>query len=65
MDKYDSRMNKLVFMMDLNKCRNNWSSDIKEIFIHFGIIEHFNNRTSITLDTVKTQLVNLYQTKLS
>jgi hypothetical protein len=37
----DNRLTKKMFLWDLNQCRNNWSAEIKKVFVDLDIEEYF------------------------
>ena len=49
----DSRITKKVFNYGYNKCDNNWSSDVKEIFTTLGISDQFQRKLCVDLNTAK------------
>jgi hypothetical protein len=45
----DNKLTKCIFYHYWNNCRNNWSSDVKQIFNTLGIAELFSNTTAVNL----------------
>ena len=56
----DNRLTKRVFNMDYNKCRNNWCSDLKTVMSNLNLINHFENKSIIHIDTVKNKINEYY-----
>jgi hypothetical protein len=56
----DNRITKRVFNMDYNKCSNNWCSDVKTVMTKLNLVSHFENKTVISLDYVKTRITQYY-----
>ena len=52
----DSRLTKLLFNIDYNICKNNWSSDVREMFELIGQIDVFASKICCDVDNVKAKL---------
>jgi len=49
-----------VFEYDYNKCKKNWSSDMKSIFSELSLSELFSNKKLLSLQFVENKLFELY-----
>lgn len=58
-----NRLTYKVFRYDVEKCDNNWSSDLKSVMTDLGLNDHFVNRTTVNIRTVLSVIRNHYSVK--
>ena len=46
----DSWLTKIVFLADLERCENNWSSKVKLLFDRLGLSQEFLDRCAVSLE---------------
>lgn len=59
----NDRLTKRVFNHDLALCRNNWSSDVKDIMNKLGVTDAFNPRSTVNMTDVNVRIYNHYSMK--
>ena len=57
----NDRLTKQIFIMDYNRCSNNWSYDIKTIFEELDMLPLYENKEPCDLDTSKNQFVKDFE----
>ena len=57
----DNRLTKRVFLYDYeNDNHNNWCSEIKRIFSYLNILNYYENKLVVNMDSVKQKLFDFY-----
>ena len=46
--------------MDFNKCHNNWCCDIKTVMSKLDLYSHFEKKTEVDMETVKSKVAEHY-----
>ena len=57
----EGRLTKNIFNMDLDLCKMNWSSEMKNIFQKLDMIDIFNNRQVCDTTAVKSKLYEIME----
>ena len=58
-----TRLTRKIFGYDYMKCKFNWSSDVKEIFMIAGHIDLFSNKSTCDIKCMKDSLTSHYSAK--
>ena len=61
----DSRLTKQVFNYDYNVCKNNWCSDVKQIFEQLNQTAVFHSKSTVNLAITKQMITAYYASKWS
>ncbi len=52
----DDRLNKKMFLLDKNRCSNNWSQNFKKLLSDLDLAEHWDTNSVIPFDLAKTKV---------